>query len=87
MYGIHKQVSKQKILKLLSYSFENLRSKINYLLWKTYLAGCNAYKATEDVTEDLGIIRCDDIDHIHTIRPERSLALVNGRCKNRQFEE
>jgi hypothetical protein len=57
------------------------------LLQNAYLASCNAHKAIHDVIKDSGIIRCYDIDHIHTIRLQSFLALLNGRHKNREFKE
>jgi hypothetical protein len=69
--------------------FINMFMKKDFKITATlfYLAGSNAHKAIEDVIEDSGIIRCDYLNHIHTIRLHSLLALVNGCCKNRQLEE
>jgi hypothetical protein len=71
------------------YNFGHILSetRMNYSLTNTHLASCNAHKAIYDVTEDSGIIRCDDINHIYFMRFKSFLTFANGSCENRQCEK
>jgi hypothetical protein len=52
-----------------------------------YLTGSNAPQAIQDVIKSFGIIRRDDIDQIHTMGFQNSMAFFNGSCKNGEFQE